>query len=36
MIGAGTLSQRLRKSAPSYNKLTWDGEALDVELRLHT
>jgi 3',5'-cyclic AMP phosphodiesterase CpdA len=36
MVGAGTLSQRLRKSAPSYNKLTWDGEALDVELRLHT
>ena len=34
MVGAGTLSQRLRKTAPSYNKLTWDGEALDVELRL--
>lgn len=26
MIGAGTLSQRLRTSAPSYNRLTWSRE----------
>jgi 3',5'-cyclic AMP phosphodiesterase CpdA len=33
MIGAGTLSQRLRSTPPSFNELVWDGEALDVRVR---
>jgi 3',5'-cyclic AMP phosphodiesterase CpdA len=33
MIGAGTLSQRLRSTPPSFNELTWDGEALHVRAR---
>ena len=33
MIGAGTLSRRLRSTPPSYNELTWDGETLLVEAR---
>jgi 3',5'-cyclic AMP phosphodiesterase CpdA len=33
MIGAGTLSQRLRSSPPSFNELTWDGEELCVQVR---
>jgi len=34
MIGAGTLSQRLRASQPSFNELRWDGERLEVVARL--
>lgn len=30
MIGAGTLSQRLRSTPPSFNELNWDGETLHV------
>lgn len=30
MIGAGTLSQRLRATPPSFNELRWDGAALNV------
>jgi 3',5'-cyclic AMP phosphodiesterase CpdA len=30
MIGAGTLSQRLRSTPPSFNEITWDGETLSV------
>ncbi len=33
MIGAGTLSQRLRSTPPSFNELHWDGEALRVDIR---
>lgn len=33
MIGAGTLSQRLRKTPPGFNMLIWDGEALQVRVR---
>lgn len=33
MIGAGTLSQRLRSTPPSFNELHWDGEALTVIVR---
>lgn len=33
MIGAGTLSQRLRSTPPSFNELTWDGSRLDVRVR---
>jgi len=33
MIGAGTLSQRVRSTPPSFNELTWDGEQLCVEVR---
>lgn len=33
MIGAGTLSQRLRSTPPSFNELTWDGEVLKVHVR---
>lgn len=33
MIGAGTLSQRVRSTPPSFNELTWDGEKLCVEVR---
>ena len=32
MIGAGTLSQRLRSTPPSFNALRWDGRELDVEV----
>ena len=33
MIGAGTLSQRLRSTPPSFNELSWDGAALTVRVR---
>ncbi|MEO6040709.1 MAG: metallophosphoesterase [Croceibacterium sp.] len=33
MIGAGTLSQRLRSTPPSFNALRWDGTTLAVEAR---
>lgn len=33
MIGAGTLSQRIRSTPPSFNELEWDGETLDVRVR---
>lgn len=33
MIGAGTLSQRIRSTPASFNQLTWDGEKLTVEVR---
>ena len=33
MIGAGTLSQRLRSTPPSFNELTWNGETLAVRVR---
>jgi 3',5'-cyclic AMP phosphodiesterase CpdA len=33
MIGAGTLSQRLRSTPPSFNELTWDGTTLKVRAR---
>lgn len=33
MIGAGTLSQRIRSTPPSFNELRWDGERLTVEVR---
>ena len=33
MIGAGTLSQRLRSTPPSFNELSWDGETLTVRVR---
>lgn len=33
MIGAGTLSQRIRSTPPSFNEITWDGERLMVEVR---
>lgn len=33
MIGAGTLSQRLRSTPPSFNELHWDGERLEVHIR---
>jgi hypothetical protein len=33
MIGAGTLSRRLRSTPPSFNELTWDGETLQVRAR---
>ena len=33
MIGAGTLSQRVRSTPPSFNELTWDGTRLDVRVR---
>lgn len=33
MIGAGTLSQRLRTTPPSFNELHWDGERLGVAVR---
>jgi 3',5'-cyclic AMP phosphodiesterase CpdA len=33
MIGAGTLSQRVRSTPCSFNQLTWDGERLHVEVR---
>jgi len=33
MIGAGTLSQRIRSTPPSFNELVWDGETLHVTVR---
>ncbi|WP_340588246.1 metallophosphoesterase family protein [Erythrobacter alti] len=33
MVGAGTLSQRIRSTPPSFNELTWDGENLHVCVR---
>ncbi len=33
MIGAGTLSHRIRSTPPSFNQLTWDGEKLSVQVR---
>lgn len=33
MIGAGTLSQRIRSTPPSFNEITWDGARLTVEVR---
>ncbi|MBK1648316.1 metallophosphoesterase family protein [Rhabdochromatium marinum] len=33
MIGAGTLSRRLRSTPPSFNELRWDGEQLSVCVR---
>jgi 3',5'-cyclic AMP phosphodiesterase CpdA len=33
MIGAGTLSQRIRSTPPSFNELRWDGTALTVRAR---
>ncbi|WP_120076221.1 metallophosphoesterase family protein [Aurantiacibacter odishensis] len=33
MIGAGTLSQRVRSTPPSFNELTWDGKDLTVRVR---
>jgi len=33
MIGAGTLSKRLRSTPPSFNEITWDGITLTVTAR---
>lgn len=33
MVGAGTLSQRIRSTPPSFNELTWDGATLTVRAR---
>lgn len=33
MIGAGTLSKRLRSTPPSFNEITWDGSELTVKVR---
>lgn len=33
MIGAGTLSQRVRSTPPSFNELHWDGESFEVIVR---
>lgn len=33
MIGAGTLSQRLRTTPASFNELVWDGAVLTVKVR---
>ncbi|MBO9696058.1 MAG: metallophosphoesterase [Sphingopyxis sp.] len=33
MIGAGTLSQRIRSTPPSFNDLTVEGKAIDVRVR---
>ncbi|EIC20930.1 metallophosphoesterase family protein [Thiorhodovibrio frisius] len=33
MIGAGTLSRRLRSTPPSFNELRWDGTQLSVTVR---
>jgi 3',5'-cyclic AMP phosphodiesterase CpdA len=33
MIGAGTLSQRVRSTPPSFNEIAWDGQALTVRVR---
>ena len=33
MIGAGTLSQRIRSTPQSFNEITWDGERIDLRVR---
>ncbi len=33
MIGAGTLSKRVRSTPPSFNEITWDGSELAVKVR---
>ena len=33
MIGAGTLSQRVRSTPPGFNELVWDGARLEVAVR---
>ena len=33
MVGAGTLSRRVRSTPPSFNELCWDGERLEVTVR---
>ncbi len=33
MIGAGTLSHRLRSTPPSFNQISWDGAELTVSVR---
>ena len=33
MVGAGTLSQRVRSTPPSFNELRWNGTSLKVEVR---
>jgi 3',5'-cyclic AMP phosphodiesterase CpdA len=33
IIGAGTLSERLRASEPCYNRLEWQGEALELMVK---
>jgi 3',5'-cyclic AMP phosphodiesterase CpdA len=33
MIGAGTLSQRIRSTPQSFNEITWDGKTLSVHAR---
>ena len=33
MIGAGTLSQRIRSTPQSFNEITWDGERIEVCVR---
>ena len=33
MIGAGTLSKRIRSSPPSFNQLTIEGDRIDVQVR---
>lgn len=33
MIGAGTLSQRIRSTPPSFNQISWEGGRLTVEVR---
>lgn len=33
MIGAGTLSQRIRSTPPSFNELIWNGAELDIRVR---
>jgi hypothetical protein len=33
MIGAGTLSQRIRSTPQSFNEITWDGDTIEVCVR---
>jgi 3',5'-cyclic AMP phosphodiesterase CpdA len=33
MIGAGTLSQRIRSTPQSFNEIVWDGETIEVRVR---
>jgi 3',5'-cyclic AMP phosphodiesterase CpdA len=33
MIGAGTLSQRIRSTPQSFNEITWDGKTIEVRVR---
>lgn len=33
MVGAGTLSRRVRSTPPSFNELRWDGQRLEVTVR---